>query len=191
MLDQLVSAALLWAPEAAEHGGEAVAHAEPTALGFDPTGWVALAMIAVFVIMFGWSKVHKAIGKALDEKIATIRAQLDEAESLRQEAEALKAEYEDKAKSADKERKALLTRAQKEADEIVAKAEKDAEALVERRGRMAEDKIAAEERAAIEQLRTAAAEAATKAAAMLIAEKHDAASDARLIDQAIAEMGTR
>ena len=30
----------------AEHG-EAVAHAEPTALGLDPTGWVALAMIAV------------------------------------------------------------------------------------------------------------------------------------------------
>ena len=43
---------------------------------------------------------------------------------------------------------------------------------------MAEDKIAAEERAAIEQLRAAAADAATKAAARMIAERHDAATDA-------------
>jgi len=36
---------------------------------------------------------------------------------------------------------------------------------------MAEDKIAAEERAAVDQLRAAAAEAATKAAARIIAER--------------------
>ncbi len=68
----------------------------------------------------------------------------------------------------------MLERARHEADEIVAKAKTDAEALVERRTRMAEDKIAAEERAAIEQLRAAAADAAAKAAARLIAERHDA-----------------
>jgi len=54
---------------------------------------------------------------------------------------------------------------------------------------MAEDKIAAEERAAVEQLRTAAAEAATKAAARIIAERHDAATDARLVDEAIGQIG--
>ena len=69
---------------------------------------------------------------------------------------------------------ALLERAKHEADEIVAKAKTDAEALIERRTRMAEDKIAAEERAAVEQLRAAAADAAAKAAARLIAERHDA-----------------
>ena len=68
---------------------------------------------------------------------------------------------------------------------------KEAEALIERRGRMAEDKIAAEERAAIEQLRATAAEAATKAAARLIAERHDAASDGKLVDQAIKEIAGR
>ncbi len=93
---------------------------------------------------------RRAIAEALDEKIAPIRDQLAEAESLRKEAEALKAEYEAKAKSVDKDRKALLERARHEAAEIVAKAKTDAEALIARRGRMAEDKIAAEERAAIE-----------------------------------------
>jgi F-type H+-transporting ATPase subunit b len=56
---------------------------------------------------------------------------------------------------------------------------------------MAEDKIAAEERAAVEQLRTAAADAATKAAAKLIADRHDAKTDQKLVDQAIKEIAGR
>ena len=111
--------------------------------------------------------------------------------SLRKEAEALKAEYQAKAASIDKDREALLERARHEADEIVAKAKADAEALIERRGRMAEDKIAAEERSAVEQLRAAAAEAATKAAAGLIGERHDATNDSKLVDQAIKEIAGR
>ena len=161
--------------------------ADPTFLGLNPGGWVALAMLVVFALLI-WKKVPGAIGRALDGKIALIRDQLAEAESLRKEAEALKAEYEAKAASANQDRKALLERAQHEAAEIVAKAKTDAEALIERRSRMAEDKIAAEERIAIEQLRAAAAEAASKAAARLIAEHHDAGSDAKLVDQAIKQI---
>ena len=52
-------------------------------------------MVVVFAIMI-WKKVPGAIGGALDSKIALIRDQLAEAESLRKEAEALKAEYEAK-----------------------------------------------------------------------------------------------
>ncbi len=163
-------------------------HSEPYAYGFNPGGWVALAMLAVFAL-FAWKKVHHAIAKALDEKIATIRNQLAEAEGLRKDAEALRSEYEAKAKSVDKERKAMIERAKKEAAEIVAKAQVDAEALIERRGRMAEDKIAAEERAAIDQLRSTAATAATRAAAKLIAERTDSITAAKLVDQAISDIG--
>jgi F-type H+-transporting ATPase subunit b len=163
---------------------------EPTFLGLNPGGWVALAMLVVFAILI-WKKVPAAIGRALDGKIALIRDQLAEAESLRKEAEALKAEYEAKSASADKDRELLLERARHEAVEIVAKAKSDAEALIDRRSRMAEDKIAAEERAAIEQLRAAAADAATKAAARLITERHDAQSDAQLVEQAISKLAAR
>ena len=158
--------------------------AEPSAWGLTPPWFIAAAMIVVIGIML-WKKVHHAVAGALDSKIALIRDQLAEAESLRKEAEALKAEYEAKAASANKDREALLERAKHEADDIVAKAKTDAQSLIERRTRMAEDKIAAEERAAVEQLRASAAEAATKAAARLIAERHDAGSDARIVDQAI------
>lgn len=156
----------------------------------NPGGWVALAMLLVFALL-AWKKVHHAIARALDDKIKLIRDQLAEAESLRKEAEALKSEYEAKAASADKDRAALLDRARHEADEIVAKAKTDAEELVERRTRMAENKIAAEERTAVEQLRTAAADAAAKAAAKLIAERNDAKTDGQLVDRAIKEIAGR
>ena len=167
-----------------------MADVEPTFLGLNPGGWVAVAMLAVFAVLI-WKKVPAAIGRALDSKITLIRDQLSEAESLRKEAEALKAEYEAKAKSSDKDRAALLERAKHEAEEIVAKAKVDAEALIERRSRMAEEKIAAEERTAVEQLRAAAADAATKAAARLIEERHTAATDGKLVDSAIKELGKR
>ena len=180
MSSALLIAAVAEAPEAAE----------PTAFWLNPGGWVALAVLIVFALLI-WKKVPGAVGRALDSKIALIRDQLAEAESLRKEAEALKAEYEVKAKSVDKDRKALLERAKHEADEIVAKAKTDAEALIERRTRMAEEKIAAEERSAVEQLRAAAADAATKAAARIIADRHDATTDAKLVDKAIKEIAAR
>lgn len=164
--------------------------AEPTAFWLNPGGWVALAVLIVFALLI-WKKVPGAVGRALDSKIALIRDQLAEAESLRKEAEKLKAEYEAKSASVDKDREALLERARHEADEIVAKAKTDAEALIGRRTRMAEDKIAAEERTAVEQLRSAAADAAAKAAAKIIADHHDASTDAKLVDQAINEISGR
>ena len=173
-----------------QHDGGSAEHAQPSFYGITAPMFIAAAMLVVIGIML-WKKVHHAIAKALDDKIALIRDQLAEAEALRKEAEALKAEYEKKAKSADKDRDALIERAKHEADEIVAKAKTDAEALIERRTRMAEDKIAAEERAAVEQLRAAAADAAAKATAKLIAERHDAATDARLVDQAIGDIARR
>ena len=159
-------------------------HAEPTALGLDPTGWVALSMLAVFAL-FMWKRVPAAVAKALDQQIATIRKRLDEAASLRADAEQLKKEYQKKAKAADKDAKAMIERARLEAEAIVSKANSDAEAMIERRTRMAEDKIAAEERNAINELRASAAAAATRAAEKLIAQRHDASADARLVDQAI------
>src|SRR3954469_2616927 len=172
-------------------GTEMPSHeAEPTFHGMNPQMFIAVAMLVVIAMLI-WKKVPGAIAGALDSKIALIREQLAEAESLRKEAEALKAEYEAKSASADKDRQALMERARHEAEEIVAKAKTDAEALIERRTRMAEDKIAAEERTAVEQLRAAAAEAAAKAAATLISERHDAATDAKLVDQAIKEISAR
>ena len=165
-------------------------HAEMTALGLPPGGWVALSMLVVVAILL-WKKAPAAIGRALDKKIAAIRAQLDEASKLRAEAEALKAEYQARANGAAGEARMILDHAQAEAAAIVAKARDDAELLVQRRGRIAEDKIAAAERTAIAEVRAKAVAVAAAAAASLIAERHDAGSDKALVDRTISGLGAR
>lgn len=166
-----------------DHAGEAH-HAELSALGLTPGAWAALAMI-VFLGILLWKKVPAVIAGGLDKKIAQIKHQLEEAKSLRAEAEALRKEYSNKIANAEKDAAAMLNHAQGEADAIVAKAEADSVAMIARRKQMAEDKIAAAERGAVEELRATAASAAATAAQGLIAKKHDAAADKKLIDEAI------
>ena len=167
---------------AGAHG--AAEHAEPTAFGIAPGGWVAIAMLVVFAIAL-YARVPALIARMLDTKIAGIRQQLDEAAKLRAEAEALKNQYEAKANEADAEIATLKAVAERQAGEIVAKAKSDAESLIARHKAMSEAKIAGAERTAIAEIRAAAATAATVAAEKLIADRHDAAADKALVDQAI------
>ena len=172
-----------------EAHGSAV-HAEPEALGLNPGAWVALSM-AVFIAILLWKKVPALLAGTLDKRIADIRAQLDEAKTLRAEAEALRAEYEGKVKAAEAEATAMRAHAEAEAVQILADAHAHAQDLTVRRAKMAEDKIGAAERAAIASVRAKAAEAATIAATALIAQGHGAAQDKPLVDQTIAGLGSR
>ena len=147
-------------------------------------------MIVVFAILI-WKGAHSAIGRSLDKKIASIRAQLDEAATLRQEAEALRLEYQGRQAQAESDARSIVQHAQAEAAAIIAKAHEDTEALVARRARMAEDRIDAAERQAIAALRARAATAAADAAARLIAERMDAGADKALVDRTITGLGQR
>lgn len=169
-----------------EGGTGAGHHAEPAVLGvLDATVWVSIAMAVLFAILF-WKKVPGLVTGGLDRQIAAIRSRLDEAKQIRAEAEALRADYAARIASAEQDAQAMLAHAREEAAQLTAKAKADAAELVERRTRMAEDKIAAAERAALAQVRARAADAAARAAAELIAERHGAAADHALVDRTIA-----
>ncbi len=169
----------------AAHGGEE--HAVPSAFGFDASMLVALAMLVVIGIAI-WKKVPAMIASALDKQIAGIKEQLDAATKLRDEAEAIKAEYEAKAKQAAVDAETMKGNATEEAKLIIANAKKDATAMVARRAKMAEDKIAAAETAAIADVRGAAAATAAAAAEYLIINSSDANADTSLIDASIASL---
>ncbi len=157
-------------------------------LGLNSTGWVAVAALIVIALML-WKKVPGMIGRMLDGRIATIRTQLDEAKTLRAEAEALRAEYEAKAKAAHADAEAMRAHAHHDAAAIIAKAKASAEELMDRRAKMAEDKIAAAERAAIAEVRARAADVAAKAAGLLIAEHHGSDADRAMVDRSISGLG--
>lgn len=160
---------------------------EPSALGFGPAGWVGLAIIVLLLVAF-WKKAPAMLTRGLDGSIAEIRKQLDEAKSLRAEAEALRKEYADKIANAEKDAVAMLEHARHEAEAIVAKAETDTTEMIARREKMADDKISAAERAAVADLRAKAARAAAAAAKGLIASNHSPEADRALVDQAIAQV---
>lgn len=188
----LPDAAAIAAPAAEAHTtteahAGAEEHVTPSALGFDASMLVALAMLAVIALAI-WKKVPAMIAGALDNQIAGIRQQLDQATSLRAEAEAIKAEYEAKAKQSAIDAEAMKASAEDEAKLIISRAKSDATALIGRRAQAAEDKIAAAERAAIADVRKTAATAAAAAATQLISAHHDAKADAALIDQSIASL---
>ncbi|HVJ02675.1 MAG TPA: hypothetical protein VM662_10865 [Sphingomonas sp.] len=171
-----------------EHSGPSEAHSDPTIFGLDATVWVSIAM-AVFLLVLVWKKVPGLIARGLDAKIAEIRNRLEEAKQLRAEAEALRDEYARKIAGLEAETQAMLAHADEEAKAVLARAEADARELTKRRTKMAEDKIAAAERAAVQSIRARAAEAATRAAATIIADKHGAEADKPLVDQTIAGLG--
>ena len=169
-----------------DHAGE-TNHTEPSSLGLAPGGWVGLSML-VFLLILIWKKVPSLITSMLDNKIAGIRQMLDEAATLRKEAEALKTEFEQKLVSAARDAEEITAAAHDEAKHILEKAEKDAADLVVRRERMAEEKIAAAELAAIADLRKTAANTAAKAALDLIRKNHSVKADAALVDEAISSI---
>jgi F-type H+-transporting ATPase subunit b len=167
---------------AADHG----AAPQPELLGLLPFQWVSISMAVLLLIAFFYAKVHKTIAGGLDSKIAEIRRNLDEAKALRAEAEALRAEYAAKIAGAETDAAKMLDNAKTEAEAIVDRAKTDSAAMIARRQQMAQDKIGAAERQAVAELRAQAARASAAAAAALIADRHDAAADAVLADQAIA-----
>lgn len=184
-LDMLENDAVPETHASTEVAGEE--HAVPSAFGFDATMLVALAMLVVIALAI-WKKVPAMIGGMLDKQIAGIKAQLDQATALRAEAEAIKAEYEAKAKAAAQDAIDMKAAAVEEAKLIVAQAKTDATNLIARRAQAAEDKIAAAERTAIADVRAKAAAVSAAAAAQLIATHHDAKADASLVDQSISSL---
>jgi F-type H+-transporting ATPase subunit b len=167
------------------HVNAVTEHSEPMLLGIAPPTAVVSASMIVLLGIAVWKGAHKMLTSGLDAKIADIKSQLEQAKSLRAEAEALRKEYADKIAGAEQDAASMLDHARHEAEAIVAKAESDTTEVIARREKMAQDKIGAAERTAVSELRTKAARAAAEAAQGLIRNNYSAQADRSLVDQAI------
>ena len=134
---------------------------------FDAEFWVA-ASFFIFVGILVYVGVHKKIAEALDHRRDRIKAELDEARRLREEAQALLAHYRQKQKEAEGEAAAILTGAKADAERMTLEAEAKMSEFVARRTKMAEAKIAQAESQALADVRAAAADAAVTAAERIL-----------------------
>ena len=156
---------------------------------FDESFWVAVAFV-LFFVLFG-RQLWRFVTSKLDERSAAVRAELETAARLREEARDLLAASRRRERESAAEAEAILARARDEASRIAADAAMRLDAELTRRARLAEERIALMEANAVAGLRAAAVDAVVAATGRAIAAEIDADADAALIDRAAAELETR
>src|SRR6476659_6970810 len=136
----------------------------------NPEFWVLIAFL-IFAGMLVSMKVPATVGKALDDRAAGIRKDLDDAARLRKEAEQLLADYQRKAREAEAEAKSIIEAAKREAENLAA-----------------EDKIARAEAQAVSEVRATAVDVAVSAAETLLKAKLAGATATGLVEQSIRDL---
>src|SRR5215472_5862622 len=135
----------------------------------EPETWVAIAFI-ILMCLFAYFGVHRTVLKALDNRSARIKAELDDARRLKDEAAKVLAEYKTRRASAEREAEEIITSAKAEAERIATEAKAKMEDFVARRTKTAESKIALAEAQALADVRAAAADAAIAAASTILSQ---------------------
>lgn len=153
----------------------------------EPETWVAIAFV-IFVGLMIYLGVHKTLAKALDARADRIKAELDEAGRLKQEAIALVESYRRKKQEAEAEAEAIVANAKAEAERVEVEAKARVEEFVARRTKMAETKIAQAEAQALGDVRAAAAEAAVSAAEKILGDTVKGQTAADLLAKGIADV---
>ncbi len=151
-----------------------------------PEFWVLVAF-AIFIALTA-KPIGRLITGALDDRAAKIKADLERAAQLREEAQDLLAQYERKHRDAMKEAAEIVAHARAEAERLSAEAQGELDAALKRREQLALQHIAAEEARALAEVRAAAVDAAVATAARLIAERLDQGKQDALVEQAIKEL---
>ena len=153
----------------------------------EPEFWVAVAFF-IFVAFLIYIGAHRIILGSLDQRHDRIKAELDEARRLREEAQKLLADYQRKQQEAESEAESIIANARAEAERVAAEAHVRMEELVARRTAIAQTKIAQAEAQALADVRAAAADAAVAAAEKILRETAKGKVADELIAKGIAEV---
>ena len=155
------------------------------------TNFVVLIAFLIFVGVLTYLKVPGKVGGMLDDRAATIQAELDEARALREEAQSVLAAYERKQKEVQELAAKIVSTAKHEAENAAEQAKADLKASIARRLHAAEEQIASAEAAAIKEVRDTAINVAIAAATEVIAKNMSAKDAGGLIDAAIKDVGDK
>jgi F-type H+-transporting ATPase subunit b len=156
----------------------------------DNTFFAFVALVMFLGIVF-YAGAHKKAGAALDARADQISKDIADARKLREEAEALLAEYKQKKLDAEKEAMGIIAQAKSDAAAYAEDAKKKLADSLIRRTKQAENKIAQAEAAAIKDVRAAATDLAIKAASMIMADGAKGKGGDALIAESIAAVKSR
>ena len=154
---------------------------------FEPETWVAIAFV-ILMGVFAWLGIHRTVLTALDHRAERIKAELDDARRLKEEAAKVLAEYKVRRASAERDAEEIVTNAKSEAERIAVEAKAKMEDFVARRTKTAENKIALAEAQALADVRAAAADAAVQAASTILSQSVKGSIADDLLAKGIAEV---
>jgi F-type H+-transporting ATPase subunit b len=154
---------------------------------FEPETWVAVAFV-ILMVLFAYLGIHRTVLTALDKRAERIKAELDDARRLKEEAAKLLADYKSKRTSAEREAEEIIANAKAEAERIASEAKSKMEDFVARRTKTAEGKIALAEAQAVADVRSAAANAAVTAASTILSQSVKGSVADELLAKGIAEV---
>ena len=158
-----------------------------TELFSDAHFWVGVAFLLFIGLMVAVG-VHKLAWNVLGESGRKVQAQLDEAASLRAEAQSLLEGIKVERLAAEKQAAEMLAAAKEEALRLQAEAQVKLAEQITRRGQMAERKIAQAEAQAEAEVRAAAADLASAMAEKVLIQRLAGAKSDPLIDKAIGQL---
>jgi F-type H+-transporting ATPase subunit b len=157
---------------------------------FEPETWVAVAFV-ILMVLFAYLGIHRTVLTALDKRADRIKAELDDARRLKEEAAKLLADYKSKRTSAEREAEEIIANAKAEAERIASEAKAKMEDFVARRTKTAEGKIALAEAQAVADVRSAAANAAVTAASTILSQSVKGSVADDLLAKGIAEVRSK
>nr|WP_281496004.1 F0F1 ATP synthase subunit B [Marivita sp. S6314] len=155
------------------------------------TDFVVTIGFLVFIGVLLYFKVPSTLMGLLDKRAEGIQSELDEAKSLRDEAQALLASYERRQREVQEQADRIIAHAKEEAALAGEQAKADLEKSIQRRLAAAEDQIASAQAGAVKEVRDRAIVVAIKAAQDVVAKQMTAKAAAKTIDDAIAEVGQK
>lgn len=155
------------------------------------TDFIVLIAFLIFVGVVIYFKVPSIVGGMLDKRAEGIRADLDEARRLREEAQEIYASYERRQREVKGQAQEIVANAKREAEAQAAKAQADLKTSIERRLKGAEDQIASAENDAVRAVRDRAVRTAIAAASELLAAQVQSGQRSAGIDDAISEVSQR
>lgn len=158
---------------------------------FFNTDYVVLIGFVLFLAVLFWFGVPGMLGKALDDRATQIQSDLDEARSLREEAQSILAEYERKSRDVTEQADRIVASAKADAEAAAEQAKEDLKTSIARRLQAAEDQITNAEEKAVRQVRDSAVEVAIAAAADVIRGQTNASRANSLIDASIDQVADR
>lgn len=155
------------------------------------TNFVVLIAFLCFIGILIYAKVPAKLTGMLDARAATIKAELDEARALREEAKSILATYERRQKEVQEQADRIVAQAKDEALAAAAQAKEDLKASIARRLASATEQIASAEAGAIRQVREQAISVAVAAAGEVLSKQMTADAASASIDDAIAQVEAR